>query len=729
MQPLRHDDPARALDRAAPALPASQGPVRLIAPGRPEDPGATGVAAKTGPRASMPVPRHPEPRGGREVPLAAALLARGLVGADALLPAMARSRTAGLPLRRILLARGLVSAADLVAVDAELWHTRAVDLEADPPDPRLIARVGATRCLKLGILPWRRAGGAVVVVTARPQDFARHHNWLRARFGPVSMALAEEDGLRRAVLRLAGGALVARAETRVPADESCRNLGRPAVRRWAVGLICAFVAAAVALPQAVFTLAAGWAVLTLALTSGLKAAACIGACRDAATPTAARQSRPASAQRGGGDGIPKAVAATADGPETRCLRDLPRISLIVPLYCELHIADRLIRRLRALDYPRERLEIFLAVEQDDPLTRAALRDLVLPPWVRVVPVPRGTIRTKPRALNYLLACCTGEIVGVYDAEDAPAADQLHRVAAHFDASPAKLACVQGALDFYNTGANWMARCFTLEYATWFRVILPGLVRLGAPIPLGGTTLFFRRAALEALGGWDAHNVTEDADLGIRLARHGYRCELLQSVTHEEANCRPRLWVNQRSRWIKGYMMTWAVHMRNPARLWRDLGGWRFTAVQILFLGSLSQVLLAPLLWGFWLALLGLWHPFAVFPAPVRTGILGLFLGAEAISLATALIAARRAGHDRLAPWILMQGAYFPLATIAAYKAAYEMIARPFAWSKTPHGLIRDRRRRLRPAQPLATRADGISVSEPRLRRFSGGSRKPGKYAA
>ena len=156
-----------------------------------------------------------------------------------------------------------------------------------------------------------------------------------------------------------------------------------------------------------------------------------------------------------------------------------------------------------------------------------------------------------------------------------------------------LPACKGCLISITPRVNWLSRCFTIEYATWFRVILPGLARMGLPIPLGGTTLFFRRTILDRLGGWDAHNVTEDADLGIRLARHGYRTELIPTTTYEEANCRPWPWVRQRSRWLKGYAVTWAVHMRNPARLWRDLGPWRFFGVQVLFVGTLSQFITAP----------------------------------------------------------------------------------------------------------------------------------------
>ena len=182
--------------------------------------------------------------------------------------------------------------------------------------------------------------------------------------------------------------------------------------------------------------------------------------------------------------------------------------------------------------------------------------------------------------------------------------------AAFADGPANLACVQGVLDFYNPGVNWLSRCFTIEYATWFRIILPGMQRLGLAVPLGGTTLFFPPRRSGKLGGWDAYNVTEDADLGIRLARHGYVTHLLPTVTYEEANCHILPWIKQRSRWLKGYAITWMVHMRQPASAVAAAWAWRFFGVQVLFLGTLVQFLLAPLLWSFWLMLLGFGPPVA-----------------------------------------------------------------------------------------------------------------------
>ncbi|MEO6301379.1 MAG: glycosyltransferase family 2 protein, partial [Paracoccaceae bacterium] len=285
-----------------------------------------------------------------------------------------------------------------------------------------------------------------------------------------------------------------------------------------------------------------------------------------------------------------------------------------------------------------------------------------------------------------LTQCRGTIVGVYDAEDAPEPDQIRKVVDHFHQRGPEVACLQGVLDYYNPRTNWLARCFTIEYAGWFRVILPGLQRLGMPIPLGGTTLFFRRTVLEKLGGWDAHNVTEDADLGMRLARHGYRTEVIPTTTYEEANCRTVPWVKQRSRWIKGYLMTYMTHMRTPFALWNQLGPRGFVAFQALFLGSLSQAILMPLLWSFWALALGFAHPLQplMFPALI-TAMTTLFIASEVLNITIGMIGLRRSGQNICLLWVPTLTLYFPLQAIAAYKALWEMLKRPFYWDKTSHG--------------------------------------------
>ena len=290
-------------------------------------------------------------------------------------------------------------------------------------------------------------------------------------------------------------------------------------------------------------------------------------------------------------------------------------------------------------------------------------------------------------MNYALPFCRGDIVGIYDAEDRPDPGQIRAVVHHLQSAAPEVACVQGYLDFYNGSQNWLARCFTLEYAIWFRVVLLGVQRLGLPIPLGGTSVFIRRGVLEQLGGWDAHNVTEDADLGMRLARFGYRCEMIASTTLEEANCRVGPWIRQRSRWLKGYAVTWATHMRRPRALWRDLGPAGFVGFQVLFLGAITSYLALPAFWVLGLAGQGLGLPvFQGMPAWLVAGFVASMLAGQAVMLATAAVAARDAARPGLLPWVAILPLYWPLGAIAAWRAVGEIFTRPSFWHKTEHGV-------------------------------------------
>ncbi len=361
---------------------------------------------------------------------------------------------------------------------------------------------------------------------------------------------------------------------------------------------------------------------------------------------------------------------------------------MVPLLRESEIAETLVKRLSRLTYPKALLDVVLVLEEGDATTRATLERTELPKWMRVIEVPASDgLTTKPRALNYALDFCRGSLIGIWDAEDAPAPSQIEDVVEHFHHADEDVVCLQGILDYYNPRANWMARCFTIEYATWWRLVIPGIAKLGLVVPLGGTTLFFRRDKLIELGGWDAHNVTEDADLGVRLARFGYVTEIMPTVTREEANCRMWPWVKQRSRWLKGFMVTYLVHMRSPKRLWRDLGPLRFLGVQAFFIGTVSQFLLAPVLWSFWLLMFGLPHPAnAVLPENSTALLLSLLLYAGVINICAGLVAVQGRGHRHLMAWVPTLIFYFPLGALASYKALWELATDPYFWDKTQHGV-------------------------------------------
>ncbi len=606
------------------------------------------------------------PRDGRlrpaRTPLGRILLDRGAVDPGDMLKALALRAREEARLGEILLARRWVDEGDLMQALCEQWGTRAIDLVAEPPDARLVDLVGAERCLAEAAMPWRRIGAVTVIVTARPDEFARLRRDLAPVLGACVMAIAPERAIHDAIAGARHARLARKAETRTDPRESCRNLGSARAAVWGWGVIAALVAATLAAPGAVFIAFTLWAILTLGLTTALKALAFRAEWRRS------RRDRP--------------------GPPAPLAGRLPVVSMMVPLFREDDIAPRLIARLGRIDYPKELLDIVLVAEETDTRTREALERTRLPHWMRVILVPDGPIRTKPRALNYALDFCRGRIVGVWDAEDAPEPGQIHKIVRRFAETGPEVACLQGVLDYYNARHNWLTRCFTIEYAAWFRAMLPGLAQLGMVVPLGGTTVFFRREAIEALGGWDAHNVTEDADLGLRLARRGYRTELVPTVTEEEPNARVLPWIRQRSRWQKGYAITWAAHMRDPVRLWRELGAKGFLGVQILFLGSLSQAVLAPVLWSFWALSLKLPHPLAPLAGSGwMTALWGLFLVSEVVGLGVAVWAVRGPGHRHLIKWVPLLHLYAPLASLSSFKAVYEVVARPFYWDKTAHGMI------------------------------------------
>ena len=587
------------------------------------------------------------------------LLREGHVAPHRIMAALARSAGRDVPLSEVMLAEGVLSETEICEALARRTGHPVLHPRHAPPDPRLIDRFGAQNCLREGLLPCHTMGDGAVVAAASPEAFARCGPRLTHLFGRIIPALAPRSEIEAAISAARPGVLSHAAETRVPAGESCRD--------WRTGRMWQTASTGAGLLAVAVLLAPGWVCMALVVWALLTMALMVGL-RTLAASTMLR-ARPAL-------------------PEPPALARLPMVSIIVALYHEEDIARRLVARLSRIDYPRDLLEILLVVEAGDRLTRATLQAARLPPWMRVVVSPSGRIRTKPRALNVALDHCRGSIVGVYDAEDAPAPDQIRRVVDGFSRRGPKVACLQGILDYYNPRTNWMSRCFTIEYASWFRILLPGLDRLGLAVPLGGTTLFFRRAALEDLGGWDAHNVTEDADLGMRLARHGYRTELIDSVTEEEANCRPIPWIKQRSRWIKGFMMTWAVHMRSPRLLWRQMGPWKFAGFQVLFLCSLSQSLFAPVLWSFWLLALGLPHPLAdLVSRPVLWSMVGVLLATECTSIVIGLMALRLTRH-RISPlWVPTMHLYNMLATFAAYKALWELVTAPFYWDKTRHGIF------------------------------------------
>ena len=369
---------------------------------------------------------------------------------------------------------------------------------------------------------------------------------------------------------------------------------------------------------------------------------------------------------------------------------LPSYTVMVPLYREAAVVPQLLAALDALDYPRALLDVKLLLEAADPVTLAAVLAERLPSHVEVLVMPDGAPRTKPRALNAALARARGDLVTVFDAEDLPDRDQLRLAAARFAAQP-DLACLQARLAIDNGDDGWLCGLFAIEYAVLFDVLNPGLAKLRLPILLGGTSNHFRRAALEATCGWDAWNVTEDADLGLRLARLHLRVEVLASSTLEEAPADPQAWLRQRRRWMKGWVQTAGVHFRLPQQLFRQLGPRDGMAALLI----LANGLLMPL---FGIPLTALFaHDLvngALFRSVSPLGVaLDLFwclngvMGLAALILPLCLAFRRR----RLARWrgaLLFMPLRWGLMTLAGWAALVDLWRRPFYWGTTSHGRAR-----------------------------------------
>lgn len=369
--------------------------------------------------------------------------------------------------------------------------------------------------------------------------------------------------------------------------------------------------------------------------------------------------------------------------------ELPIYTVLLPVYDEPAIVNNLINGVGKLDYPNDKLEILLLAEEDDIATQTALLDADLQS-VRIVLVPHSMPKTKPKACNYGMSLpdLKGELVTIYDAEDIPDPLQLRRAVAAFQRAPAEIGCLQARLAYFNERQNLLTRWFSLEYDQWFGVVLPAVEELRCVVPLGGTSNHMPTKVWREIGGWDEFNVTEDADLGVRLARHGYRTQILDSITLEEANSDVVNWIRQRSRWYKGYLQTMLVHLRNPVAL-RDEIGTIATLRLINMTGGVPLTSATNLLFWFTMVVWVLGRPTFVaelFPPLTYYICLALFIVGAPLSIFVGLIATQALGKPHLWWAALLAPLYWILQSVAALKALYQLAFRPFFWEKTVHGL-------------------------------------------
>ncbi len=366
----------------------------------------------------------------------------------------------------------------------------------------------------------------------------------------------------------------------------------------------------------------------------------------------------------------------------------PSYTILCPLYQEVTIVPQFIAAINALEYPIEKLQVLFLTEENDNETRAALYSMPLPPGFTILTVPKGSPQTKPRACNFGLLQAKGQFIVIFDAEDKPEPSQLKKAVLTFANLGSEVACVQAKLNYYNSTQNLLTRWFTAEYSTWFDIMLPGLQRSGFSLPLGGTSNHFRTEVLRALGGWDAFNVTEDCDLGLRISHYGLKTAVLDSTTYEEAPSRLKTWLFQRSRWIKGYLQTYLVHMRHPVQTLRQGHLRKFFSLQLI-VGAWTVVLfINPFMWALTVLYI-LFHPVQLygplFPGPILyMGVFCLIFG-NFFYVYIHLLGCVRRKEYALMKWVLLIPLYWIMMSMSAYIAFYQLIVKPHYWEKTQHG--------------------------------------------
>ena len=575
------------------------------------------------------------------------------------------------PLLDILLALRFITQRDYATHLAELTETGYASALVDTPefvsDPALVSRFEPAELVRFLFCPVQQAGDLVVVLAVNPSEPAIEQVVRRVVPGAEVVALAAtevditrrvDEAFRASLLHRAVNALrISRPELSASQVFTTGQLVVCGVLL--IALLAGFFWAFWTTVRALVVVANLFFLASVAYKVVIGLAGSLG-------------------MRAEGD------AASLDLDPA----DLPIYSILVPVYKEPEVVPTLLRALARLDYPPEKLDVLILLEEDDHATIEQAKAAKPPSFFRFIYVPKSLPKTKPKACNYGLNFCRGELVTIYDAEDIPEPDQLKAAVHAFRTGRRDLVCVQAALNYFNHRENYLTRMFTLEYSYWFDYMLPGLDRLGLPIPLGGTSNHFILSRLRSLGAWDPFNVTEDADLGIRASVRGWTVGVIRSTTFEEANRQPKNWIRQRSRWIKGYMQTWLVHNRTPIKLLREIGLVRWLSYQFFIGGSCLTFLANPILWGFlvvWLIFRPAWSD-RVFGAWLVLLCALNFLVGNLLAVYQGLIAVFHRRLFHLTGYALTMPFYWWMHSVASYMALWQLFTKPFYWEKTVHGL-------------------------------------------
>lgn len=601
------------------------------------------------------------------VQMAQMLTRSGLVTGEQLQRAMVEYSRTGDPLGDILVSHEAIDEDVLVAALAEIHQMQRVGLSDFEPDPDVARRLPEPLARTLQVVPVAESEGVVLLAVARPLPAPALREVETALGRPVRQLLANRTELDQLLQRIHSEhyADVSTLHLMENAPESSAHVViSPTQKAVLVIALVVTVLCGLVWPMGTLIALVGAASLVYLLVSVYKF----------------RLTLRALGTHLETDITDEEIAAIDE-------RQLPVYTILVPLYKEAAIVGRLVRDINALDYPRTRLDVKLLCEEDDLETIETIRGMRLPPHFHLVVVPDAQPKTKPKACNYGLQLATGTVCVIFDAEDRPDPDQLKKAVTAFERVPGNVVCVQAKLNYFNQGQNMLTAWFANEYSMHFELVLPAMGASESPIPLGGTSNHFRTDVLRDLGAWDPFNVTEDADLGIRLHREGYRTAMIDSTTLEEANSQVPNWIRQRSRWIKGYMQTWLVHMRNPVALLSQTGLRGFLSFN-LTMGSAFVLLMNPVFWGLTTLYVLTQAGFIqqLFPGLVFYAASAMLFIGNFVFVYLNVAGSLQRGEFGITRTALLSPLYWGLMSWAAWKGFIQLFTNPFYWEKTEHGL-------------------------------------------
>jgi glycosyltransferase XagB len=375
----------------------------------------------------------------------------------------------------------------------------------------------------------------------------------------------------------------------------------------------------------------------------------------------------------------------ARAPEQLAAPSLSFTAIVPARHEEAVIATTLDRVVRS-NYPAALFHVIVVCSADDDETIARTTEKIaeLAPEnitnAELVVFDDQPIN-KPHGLNRALRQARTDVVTIFDAEDEVHPDIVSIVNTVMVNEGVKV--VQAGVQLMNYKSNWYSTFNVLEYFFWFKSRLHYQARLGS-IPLGGNTVFFSRDLLNRIGGWDESNLTEDAEIGLRVSSMGERIRVIYDdryVTKEETPPTLAQFIRQRTRWSQGFMQTLrkGVWKQMPTRRQRALAFYTLAFPH-------AQALLA------------LYLPFALamvflVNTPVLVAMVSflpiLFLVAHFLTAVVGLYEFADAHHLKATPGTVVKMAltwlpYQVVLSYAALRALRRQLAGRSDWEKTAH---------------------------------------------